>query len=161
MPSFNIQQTLIALTVGALLGFASAWVVQGWRMDALKADYETDKAKAVQQEYDRANQISSDYAEVVRWLNVQRSKRTANVVTELQKPEYRSPDCVLPESGRMLINDAVREANAARLPGTTLPEAARNAAQPEADGSGGLGTSGSRFLRGLRLKQGGADQVGN
>jgi hypothetical protein len=130
-------------------------------MDALKADYETDKAKAVQQEYDRANQISSDYAQVVQWLNAQRSKRTANVAAELQKPEYRNPDCVLPESGRLLINDAVREANAARLPGATLPQVARDAAQPEVTGPSGLGTSGSRFLRGLRLQQGSPDQMGN
>ena len=161
MPPFNIQQILIALAVGTILGFASAWVVQGWRMDAVRADYETDKAKAVQEEFDRANQISNDYAQVVRWLNEQRSKRAVTVATELQKPEYRSLDCVLPESGRMLINDAVRQANAARLPGTTLPEVTRNAAEPAADGSGGLGTSGSGFLRGLRLKQSGADPVGH
>jgi len=123
MPSvINIKAVLIALLIGLLAGAVSSWVVQGWRIDAIEADFIKDKAEAIDKEQTRANQISNDYAEVVRWLNEQKQVRTVTVVRELEKPIYRDRACVLPESGRVLVNDGVRQANAARFGHTVLPK---------------------------------------
>jgi hypothetical protein len=152
MNLFNLKGLAIAAAVGLLLGFAAAWVVQGWRIEAIEADYIEEKAKAVQEEYERANQISNDYAEVVRWLNEQRNKRTQTVMVEVQKPQYLNPDCIRPESGRVLLNDAVRQANAARLPDATVPSLARDAAKRDDAGAGTVGISGAGRLPGLRIE---------
>ena len=152
MPWFNLKEILFGIAVGFLAGAGITWTIQGWRMDALEAEYIADKAKAVQQEFDRANQISNDYAQVVRWLNEQRQKRAQSALVEVQKAEYLNPDCIRPESGRLLINDAVREANAARLPDATVQRLTRDAAKRDDANAGALGTSGDRRLPRLRIE---------
>ena len=152
MNFLNLKPIAIAAVVGFVLGFIAAWTAQGWRIDAIKADYIEETAKAVQQEQERANQIANDYAAVVRWLNEQRNKRLPTVMVEVQKPEYLNPDCIRPESGRVLINDAVRQANAARLPDATVPSLARDAARRNDAGAGTVGISSSGRLPGLRVE---------
>lgn len=152
MPFLNLKHILIATVVAYVLGFASAWPVQGWRMDAMEARYIKDAAEAVGKEYDRANQISNDYAQVVTWLNEQRQQRAKTTLVEVQKPEYRNPDCVRPESGRLLINDAVRQANAARLPDATLSEIVRDAAAGNDGRPASVGVKPAGGVHGLRIQ---------
>lgn len=155
------KELAIAALIGLLLGSAAAWTVQGWRIESIKADAITAKAKAIEQEQTRANQISNDYSEVVRWLNEQKQARTVTVVKELEKPIYRDAACVLPESGRLLVNDAVRQTNAARLGDTVLLKAAGTAESGNDGRSPSLVDMGGRSIRRLFGWQGGADQVGD
>lgn len=148
----DLKTLAIAIVVAIAAGFAAAWTIQDWRIDSIKAEYIEDKAKAVQEEYDRANQISNDYAKVVTWLNEQRQRRTQSVRVEVQKPEYANPDCIRPESGRMLLNDAVRQANAARLPDATLSQVVRDAGERNDGRSDAMGVKPSGGLHGLRVK---------
>lgn len=160
-PLPNIQSILIALCIGMLAGSVASWLIQGWRIDSIRADYETDKNEAITHERERADQIGNDYAIVVRWLNEQKRARTVTLVKELEKPIYRDAACVLPESGRLLVNDAVRQANAARLGDPVLPGTA---------GGQGIRNDGrsidvvglvSRGLRGMLGWQSQADPVGD
>lgn len=155
------KELLIAAGVGMVCGASASWVVQGWRMDALKAELASDKAEAIAQEVARGNQISSDYAEVVRWLNEQKQGRTVTVIKELEKAVYRDAACVLPESGRVLVNDAVRQANAARFGRPVLPEGSGDPAGGDRGRSSAVVDVDGRGLRGLRSRQGGPDQVGH
>lgn len=162
MPLLSIAKELaLAALIGLCVGAYGAWSVQDWRIDAIKANFVTDKAKAIEKEQTRANQISNDYAEVVTWLNQQKQARTITVVKELEKPIYRDAACVLPESGRVLVNDAVRQANAARLGDAVLLKTAGTAG-PGNDGRLlPLDGVGGRGLRGLFGWKGQTDPVGD
>ena len=162
MPLLSIAKELaIAAVIGLLIGSAAAWTVQGWRIDSIKADFVIDKAKAIEQEQTRANQISNDYADVVTWLNEQKQARTVTVVKEIEKPIYRDLACVLPESGRVLVNDAVHQANAARLGNAVLLKDSGTAESGNDGRSPSLVDMGGRSIRRLFGWQGGADQVGD
>ena len=155
------KELAIAAFVGLAVGAASTWVIQEWRIDAIKADFVLDKAKAVDQEVKRGNQISNDYAEVVRWLNDQKQSHTVTVVKELEKAVYRDTACVLPESGRLLVNDAIREANAARLGRSVLPKGSGTAEPNDAGRSTAVVDVGHGGLRGMLRWKSGVDQVGD
>lgn len=162
MPLLSIAKELaLAALIGLCVGAYGAWSVQSWRIDSIKADAITDKAKALEKEQGRANQISNDWAEVFAYLNEQKQVRTVTVVKELEKPIYRDASCVLPESGRLLVNDAVRQANAARLGDTVLLKAAGTAGPGNDGRSPSLVGVGVRGLRGLFGRQGEADPVGD
>lgn len=162
MPLLSIAKELaIAALIGLLVGAGCAWTAQGWRIDAIKADFVTDKAKAIEQEQTRANQISNDYAEVVTWLNQQKQARTVTVINELEKPIYRDAACVLPESGRMLVNDAIRQANAARLGDSVLLKATGDTGAGNDGRSPSLVGVGGRGIRGLFGRESQTDQVGD
>lgn len=162
MPLLSIAKELaIAALIGLLFGAAGAWAVQGWRIDAIKADATEKLAKAIKQEKDRADQISNDYAAVVGWLNKQKQARTVTVVKELEKPIYRDAACMLPESGRVLVNDAVHQANSARLGNAVLLKDSGTAESGNDGRSPSLVDMGGRSIRRLFGWQGGADQVGD
>lgn len=155
------KELAVATLLGILLGAGSAWTIQGWRIDAIRADFESDKAKAVQQEKGRADQIGNDYAAVVDYLNEQKRARTITVVKELEKPIYRDPVCAIPESGRVLVNDAIRQANAARLGNAVLPAHSSTARESNAGRSPSVVDMGGRGLRGMLGWKSGIDQVGD
>lgn len=157
----KLQEYLIVALAGLLVGGLGAWWVQGLRIDGIRADALKDKEKAVSEERDRADQISNDYAKVVEWLNGKRQSNTAALVKELENPAYRDTACVLPESGRVLVNDAVRQANAARLGGAVLPEAAGAAGGREDGRDPALVGVGGGGLRGMLRWKSQADPVGD
>lgn len=159
MPILNLQQLAIAALVGLVVGACGAWMVQGWRIDAIEAGHIEDKASAIEEEQKRANKISSDYAEVVTWLNQQKQSRTVTVVKELEKPVYRDAACVLPESGRLLVNEAVRQANASRFGGAVLPKDSGVAAAGDDGRATAVDEVGSGGLRGMLRWKSQADPV--
>lgn len=157
----NIKAVFVAAVVGLLAGALAAWVVQGWRIDAIEAAFVTEKAEAIEKEQKRADQIASDYADVVRWLNEQKQARTVTLIKELEKPIYRDAACVLPESGRVLVNDAVRQANAARIGRSVLPEGAGIAGKIDDGRSVDVVGMAGRGIRGMLGRESQVDQVGD
>lgn len=157
----KVEQLFITFLLGLLVGTGTGWWVQGMRIDSIEAQAVTDKEKAVSEERDRAHQIANDYAKVVEWLNGKRRDNQVAVTKELEKPIYRDAGCTLPDSGRVLVNDAVHQANAARLGSAVLPEAPRASGELSDGRNAPVVSLGDRGVRGMLSWKSKPDQVGN
>ncbi len=71
----------------------------------------TEYNRLIAEQSARTAEVESAYQEEIARLKTRVRTITKEVVREVEKPVYR--ECVLPESGRMLLDDAVRAANAA------------------------------------------------
>lgn len=116
-----------AMIVASIFG-SGLWT--GWKWNSIS--YETYKAqvaeekmlasqamlKALEQAHARTAAAESAYQEAAAQLKTRVRTITKEVVREVEKPVYR---CELPDTGRVLLDDAVREANAAIAAGGEVP----------------------------------------
>ena len=118
--------------LGRLAAFVPGWVLPvvagvamagsfaaGWRLSAdhLNASHNAELldqalayAKAVTESVEFGDRVAADYAAVVSWQHGRIRTRTEEVIRETTRHEYH---CPVLATGRLLINAAVRDANAA------------------------------------------------
>ena len=125
------------IIIAVLVALAGAWLT-GWEMRGDKADAEKLEAalayaQLVRDEQDRSAQIASDFERDMAQARTRARTREAQLRGELNNATYRT--CMLPESGRMLYNAAIRDANRATASEPVKPvPAAGTPAQPGNDG---------------------------
>jgi len=144
--------TEIVLIVGAValvIGFASGWRVNEWRESAAKVAA-IEKAQALQAaEAKRADDISQKFERKLAGFRVTQKTFFNEVRNETIQRVYS--DCVVPESGRLLLGRAAADANAAAgQPNQAVPGAAAGAAAADHGGSADVGGGGGRNVSGVR-----------
>jgi hypothetical protein len=103
--TFLLANWRIILLVGLLAGaFGSGWTINQWRHDAESAAEATAAEAAFHLAIERINGISAKLQTTTDELDKKRMKTTKEIFNETTKIEYR---CNLPESGRLLYNQAV------------------------------------------------------
>lgn len=123
--------------IAVLVALAGAWLT-GWEMRGDKADAEKLEAalayaELVRNEQDRSAQIASDFERDMAQARTRARTREAQLRGELNNATYRT--CMLPESGRMLYNAAIRDASRSTPSEPKQPVPAAGAtAQPGNDG---------------------------
>ena len=112
---------LMALALTAVIFGAGTWT--GWKWNSISfQSYKTQVAeeklvqqkallRAIEEANARTAAAESAYQEAIVRLRTRVRTITKEVVREVEKPVYR--ECVIPDTGRVLLNDAVREANTA------------------------------------------------
>lgn len=76
-----------------------------------KLEQQTALLKAISEANARTAEVESAYQEEIARLKMRVRTITKEVIREVEKPVYH--ECVLPESGRVLLDDAIRAANTA------------------------------------------------
>lgn len=117
----QVKAALAALAVGLLLGLAGGWVVAGWKHGAERADAEKALREQIEEEQERGNKIASGWAAALEYIRGQQRETVRTVTREIEKPVYR--DCVVPDTGRLLLDGAIDQANAAGKPRAAVPAA--------------------------------------
>ena len=106
--TFLLANWRIIVLVGLLAGsFGSGWTVNQWRHEAETAAEITATEKAFHLAVERINGISAKLQATTDELDKKRMKTTKEIFNETTKIEYR---CILPDSGRVLYNQAVNPA---------------------------------------------------
>lgn len=105
------------------LGFGSGWSVHSWKSDAehVAEVRALEAARAAQEK--RANEIATRFES--RLNTIRSTNRTYYNETrhETEKTVYR--DCVVPASGKLLLDAAIDAANATPQPDRTVPTAGK------------------------------------
>ena len=111
---------LMALALTAVIFGAGTWT--GWKWNSISfQSYKTQVAeeklvqqkallRAIEEANARTAAVESASAEAIARLKMRVVTITKEVTREVEKPVYR---CELPDTGRVLLDDAVREANTA------------------------------------------------
>lgn len=107
-----------ALAAGLAIGAAGGWQASQWKENAAKLEYERLVREEEKKELNRANKIASVWAENDAALRAEHRARLARLRKELEGARY---GCDLPDSGGMLLDDAIDSANAARKSGSAMP----------------------------------------
>jgi hypothetical protein len=84
-----------------------------------KLDQQIELTKQLEQANARSAEASSAYQEAIAQLKTRVRTITKEVIREVEKPVYR---CELPDSGRVLLDDAIRAANTAGGADDSVPE---------------------------------------
>ena len=110
--------TLGGAVLCVLLGTGIGWKLADTRYQVYHAQVQQEKAaqqvamlRAIEEANARTAAAESAYQEAIVQLKTRVRTITREVVREVNKPVYL--ECVIPDTGRMLLNDAVREANTA------------------------------------------------
>lgn len=97
-----MQSAGIALALGLALGFGGGMSYQDTKTQAAMLEQQQQAEK-------KANEIAAEYERRADEIRKQQRERTVTLYKEIEKPIYR--DCVLPDSGRMLLDSAISAAN--------------------------------------------------
>lgn len=111
---------MIAVGVAALVGIATGWTTRGWQADAAQLVAERKLKDAEQKEMDRANTLSTLWAQNAEAIRAEGRRRAERLRKELEDERYR---CAVPDGGRLLLDGAIDAANAARQPRAAVPGA--------------------------------------
>lgn len=132
--------TIYAVIALALLavGFGAGWRVNEWKEGAAKVAA-VEKAQALQAaEQRRADDISQRFEAKLAKFRVVQKTFYNEVKNETQQTVYR--DCVVPDTGRVLLDRAITSANAAAgQPDRPVPPAAAPAASANDGGTADVG----------------------
>lgn len=118
--SLGLKLGILALTIFSLLG-TGFWIGSKWTSRSFEA-YKTQVAqeklaqqtallRAIEEANARTAVVESAAQEAIARLKTRVRTITREVVREVEKPVYL--ECVIPDTGRVLLDDAVREANTA------------------------------------------------
>lgn len=102
----NPLQTLGIAAVVFATGFTSGWMTNGWRQDAEELAAQTAAEKAFNSALVAVNGISASLQATTDALDKKRMVTAKETFHETTKIEYR---CMLPDSGRVLYNNAAAE----------------------------------------------------
>lgn len=102
----------LLIKAGAILAvlaisFSGGWIVHGWKYDAEQLAAQTANEKAFKVALDAVNGISAKLQTTTDGLDKKRMVTTKEIFHETTKEIYTA--CILPESGRMLYNNAAAE----------------------------------------------------
>jgi hypothetical protein len=111
-----------ALLIGLALGFGSGWSVKSWKTEAEAAKAAKELRDAEDRARAKADQLSGLWAANSEAIRTEAKKREAKLRKELEDARYR---CPVPESGRLLLEGAIDQANAARKLGAAVPGTAK------------------------------------
>lgn len=109
----NPLHTIGIVTVVFATGFSSGWITNNWRHDAEELAAQTAAEEAFNTALIAVNGISAKLQETTDALDKKRMMTTKEIFHETTKIEYR---CPVPESGRLLYNNAAAETSATREP---------------------------------------------
>lgn len=110
----NPLHTLGVAAVVFAAGFSSGFLVNGWRHDAEELAAQTAAEKAFNSALVAVNGISANLQTTTDALDKKRMVTTKEIFHETTKEIYTA--CILPESGRMLYNNAAAESAIASKP---------------------------------------------
>ena len=120
MPAWalSISTKLVITAILVLAGMIGGWELNDWRnAKARKAALEAT-IKQMVADNERVNAVAAAYEGVTSELRRMQRLTTREVVRETVRIEYR---CPLPESGRVLIDAAIDQANSAGGAGGAVP----------------------------------------
>lgn len=140
---------LYAVIAAVLLavGFGSGWQTHGWKTDA----QELSKVRVAEAQRDAAlsyaNDVSSKFETKLSKLRITNTTVNQEVRHETEKTVYR--DCLVPDSGVVLLNRAIGQANADTAQPDAEVRSPNEAAKPGDDGrsAGVVHSSGSGLRR--------------
>lgn len=100
---------IIVLLVTYGFGFGSAWKVNEWKHEADAVVQERAQAAAQAAEDARMAKIAAGFGAVLTAMKASKAKSDEKVTLELSKAVYTQ--CVLPDSGRVLLNSNANDVN--------------------------------------------------
>lgn len=137
----------IVALVCLVAGFGAGWRVNEWREQAAKTAA-VEKAQAAQlAEAKRADEIAARFERKLAGFRVVQKTFYNEVRNETIQRVYS--DCVVPDSGRLLLNRAVAAANAGQ-PDAAVPAAAGSAKPANNGRPAGVGGGSDEPVRGVR-----------
>lgn len=116
-PSFTLAG--YALALGVAFGGLGGWKVSQWKENAAKLESERAAAEALRKEQERGERIAEGWAAGFEVIRQQGRQREAALRKELENAVYST--CRVPDSGGLLLDEAIRQANAARKPHAAVP----------------------------------------
>lgn len=130
---------IIAVIVALAGSWLTGWQMRGDHEDAARYDAALAYAAAYESEVGRVADVSAQAEKDLAEIRTKARTREAQLRGELNHATYRT--CMLPESGRMLYNAAVRDANSSTpgesgkpVPATGTTTQPGNDGRPAADG---------------------------
>jgi hypothetical protein len=126
LPGWAIRAIVVAVVLAGTAAAGARWgyKLADGRWQAREAERLAAEAVARAEDLARAQAVSTAYQALAAELKRLAAVHRVEVLREIDKPVYR--DCVLPESGRVLIDAAQsRAASAAAGPGGALPAPSR------------------------------------
>lgn len=135
---FPVPLTLYAVIAFALLvvGFGAGWRVNEWKESAAKVAAIEQARKLQEAERRRADEISTRFEKKLAGFRVVQKTFFNEVKHETQQTVYR--DCVVPDTGRLLLDRAVTTANSASELDRPMPTASPPGAELNNGGAPGM-----------------------
>lgn len=143
----GILPSLILVAIVFFAGFGSGWKASTMWDAAENAAAERARVAAVDAANKRADDVSENFAKKLAAFKVTQQTFYNETKTEVQKPVYVDPRCVIPESGVQLRNRAIDAADS----DTGQPSSAVSADSKNSTGA-------SSFFRGLLPSGSGSNQ---
>ncbi len=137
MSLFN-PWVLLGIVLFGVTTFFSGYKVRGDAEKAKQLEQAIAYAELVRDEQDRSAKIAADAERDLAKVRIRAKQREVGLREELTNATYRT--CILPDSGRVLYNAAVRDA---RFAATGQPvESVRDAGTPATAGNDGRPAAG-------------------
>jgi cell division protein FtsB len=113
MPAWLLSGTALRLLIAVILvlsGMLGGWKLNDWRNAAAREAVLKEALAKLAADQERLTAVSAAYENVAEQLRRLQRVNTREVIRETARVEYR---CPVPDTGRLLIDRAIGEANAA------------------------------------------------
>ena len=141
---------LIVALVALAIGFSGGWTVNDWRETAAKVEAVKAAQAAQDEQTRRANEISTKFEGKLANLRIVNRTINNEVRHETERTVYT--ECVVPDSGRLLLSRSISSANAATGQPVPAVSSSGSAAKPADDGrTPDVGNGSGGYVWGMRF----------